>query len=102
MKKTFSNLGLLVLSFMVWVVADYFYSAVGAPLDPDRMWQRVVSLGVFFPVAVFVANWYWWRNVTPAYRSVICLGITVGISTLAVVLVFAIGFPIHLTFGGVE
>lgn len=102
MKKTFSNLGLLVLSFVVWVVSDYFYSAAGAPLDPDSMWQRVISLGIFFPVAVFVANWYWWRNVAPSFRSAICLGITVGISMLAIVLVFAIGFPLHRAFGGVE
>ena len=102
MKKLLSNLGLLALSFAVWVVADYFYTTAGAPLDADGMWQRILSLGVFFPVAVFVANWYWWRSATPAVRSAICLGITCGVSMLAVLLVFAIGFPIHFAFGGVE
>ena len=102
MKKAFGNLGLLVLSFVVWVVADYYFTAVGSPLDPESMWQMILSLGLFFPVAVFVANWHWWRNVAPGARSAICLGVTCGIAGLAILLIFAIGFPIHLAFGGVE
>ena len=102
MKIAFGNLGLLVLSFVVWVVADYYFTAVGAPLDPDSMWQRILSLGLFFPVTVFVANWYWWCDIAPRTRSAICLGVTCGVAGLSILLIFAIGFPIHLAFGGVE
>ena len=102
MKKAFGNLGLRVLSFVIWSVADYYFTAVGSPLDAESMWQRILSLGLFFPVAVFIANWHWWRDVTPSARSAICLGITGGITILSILLIFAVGLPIHLAFGGVE
>jgi len=102
MKKIFSNLGLLVLGFGAWVVFDWFYTAAGAPLDPNNPWWRFQCLGLLFPVAVFVANWYGWRNVTPRTRALICVGVACGLSALELGLIFFIGFPIHLSLGGYE
>ena len=102
MKKLVSNLGLLVLGFGAWLVFDYFYIQAGAPLDSSSIWQWGQLLGLLFPVAIFVANWYGWREMSPRTRTVICVGMACGLSALEYGLILYIGFPIHLAIGGFE
>ena len=102
MKKILSNLGLLVLGFGAWVVFDYFYAEADAPLDPGGLWWKSQFLGLLFPVVVFVVNWHGWRSVSLPTRTLVCMGVAVGLSVLELGLIFYIGFPIHLNFGGYE
>ena len=102
MKKIFSNLGVLVLGFGIWLAFDYFSIQADASLDPNSLWPWSQLLGLLFPAAIFVTNWYVWRDVSSRTRALICVGMALGLSVLEYGLIFYIGFPIHLAVGGFE